>query len=312
MCPYIRQQDNVDYCHLNSMSAKLCKVLFLISGGASMEGGGSVSGNGGKFGGISGGHLGGGGCISGGNIGGTPGSTSGGNLGGSMPGENMGGRGRMEGGGTIEGGGHVSGGINMGETAGSTSGGATSGGTFGGMSSGHLGGGGCISGGNTAAGGSVNGGGSTGSGGSVSGESMGSMSGEAGASGGGMFVIRHKASGLCLYPKGSQRRKIVGLVLDKKCNDPKAVFQWSSKFSIESVAFSGYYMFVKRRRLVLRKSSLKGSRVFQFDGQKMAFSYSGRYIRPVKRRRKVAAGARVIASKMKFKSWMMFEMLGKE
>ena len=156
--------------------------------------------------------------------------------------------------------------------------------------------------------GGMNGGfsGSVSGGGSLKGGAGGRMSGAGGTS---MFVIRHQASGMCLYPKGGKKRNIA-LVLDEKCNDPKAVFQFSSKMSIESVALSGYYLFVRRGTLKLHRSSLTKSKLFDFNAVTMAFTYNGKYVQP--KETEVAAGTMLAVRKGTFQSWMAFQMLGKE
>lgn len=127
-----------------------------------------------------------------------------------------------------------------------------------------------------------------------------------------MFVIRHKASGMCLYPKDDgDSNKDIEMVLDEKCNDPKAVFKWSKKRSIKSVHFSGYYLFVSEGNLVLHKSELKSSQIFSFNQDTMALQQNGRHVQP--QGKNVAAGIMLVAKKGKFISkWMAFEILGKE
>ena len=127
-----------------------------------------------------------------------------------------------------------------------------------------------------------------------------------------VFVIRHKASGMCLYPKDDgDSNKDIEMVLDEKCGHSKAVFKWSRNRSIKSVHFSGYYLFVREGSLVLHKSKLKSSQIFSFNQDTMAFQQNGKYVRP--RGKDVATGTTLVARKGKFISkWMAFQILGKK
>ena len=198
---------------------------------------------------------------------------------------------------------------------------------FGGSNTGGVNGAsaGMISGGGGRAGGGSSGiiTGEGGGAGGISGGSTGVITGAGGGTGGGsfegsggngmqkMFVIRHKASGMCLYPKGGGNSKNnIEIILDEKCDDPQAVFKWSKKMSIKSSYFPKYYLFVSEGNLVLHKSKLKSSQLFSFNQESMAFQQNGRYVQP--QGNSVEAGTMLVAKKGNFESeWMGFQILGK-
>lgn len=142
------------------------------------------------------------------------------------------------------------------------------------------------------------------------------------STGGGMFVIRHKASRKCLYPKGGRIANQVQLVFANKCGDRKAVFRWTRKRSLESVAMKGYcihpnggsskprdgttlvfYRLCNQRRLAFR---------YQYRKRALKHKTSSKCVQLPTNQGRVAVGTAAVLKGCRggVKMWMQFEFMG--
>lgn len=138
-----------------------------------------------------------------------------------------------------------------------------------------------------------------------------------------MFVIRHKSSGMCLYPKRGEARNGVPLVLENKCRDPKAVFRWTGTQSLQSVAISGMCVHPFQGSpnppdgtyLVIYKQCDEPRLAFSYHFQTWTFKHksSQKCVQPQQGRGKPAPGTLVVLSgcQGQIAVWMQFEFMSK-
>jgi hypothetical protein len=133
-------------------------------------------------------------------------------------------------------------------------------------------------------------------------------------------VIKHSQTGLCFYPKDGKRADDVQIVLAKKCDEREAMFAWTRRQTLKSVAFKGFCLHPKKGRsnpddgteLVIFKEC-RGKRLkFTYDANTMSLkqNMSGKYIKP--ETQDVAEGTGlIVGSEASVGAWMQFKFIGR-